>query len=147
MASEHTIRRKHISPMVVSGTSTEVTLLHVHKHTRTHKFERADVSPHAAHPPVLSVCGPCGRGVKVKVRGLKPSMKSVAALSLQIKRGSQLSSTFYLSIFSLVVLFQANWFNLETTDDENDLHEEQNHTARPLQVCTFNNWFEPEPKI
>lgn len=60
----------------------------------------------------------------MKVRGrcrLETSIKSVA--SVQMKRGFQPSSTFYLSNFSLVALFQANWSNLETTDDENDLNE------------------------
>lgn len=53
----------------------------------------------------------------------KTSEKGVAALSLQRKMGSQLSCNhiLFVNFFSPIKLFQANWSNLETTDDENDL--------------------------
>lgn len=76
--------------------------------------------------------GKRSKNIYEKCRGPQPSDKE--GLSVE------LCSTFYLSKFPLVGLFQANWSNLETSDDEKDLHEEQNHrkcTARPLQACTF----------
>lgn len=156
MASEHNQESTSLLWLSLEHQQkyTDITcLLHVHKHTTTHKSERAALSPCAARPPVLSGCGRCGRGMKV--RGLKHPWKvSLPSAFRERWAFSWAVTTFYLSIFFLITLFQANWSNLETTDDENDLHEEQNHrkcAARSLQARTFGNWdvlrFYPEPKI